>query len=526
MTATAVEVKSASPGAGSGGILEPSKGNFFRYDGPAGTVVFLVALPLCLGIALASGAPLFSGIIAGVVGGIVVSFLSGSQVSVTGPAAGLAVIVANAIADLGSFPAFLTAVVLAGFLQFLMGVFRLGLIADYVPNSVIKGMLAAIGIVITLKQIPNALGLDRDYVDEISFLRQYGLDTLSDIMAALSSPHPGAVFFSVGALVVMIVWERVQPRMPGLLRLLPGPLLAVILGVAFNFAFGLAGSSLAITQREHLVTLPVASSFREFVQFFTPPDFTRIGDHQVWITAVTLAIVASIETLLCIEAADRLDPFHRVTPTNRELMAQGAGNILSGLLGGLPMTSVIVRTSANIFAGARTWMSSFIHGWLLLLSVLLIPGLLNQIPLACLASVLILVGYKLAKPSLFRSMYSQGWAQFLPFVVTVAAVVATDLLKGVLVGFVTGIFFVIRNNHHAALTVVSQDRYYLIRFNKDASFVNKNELRSRLREVPEGSHVILDATKSLYIDYDIREAVEDFMALAPYRNITVELKNF
>ncbi len=513
-------------GAPAGGILDPSKGNFFRYDGPAGTVVFLVALPLCLGIALASGAPLFSGIVAGIAGGIAVSFLSASQVSVTGPAAGLSVIVAGAIASLGSFPAFLTAVVLAGALQFLMGVFRLGLLADYVPNSVIKGMLAAIGIVIVLKQIPHALGRDQDFVGDFAFLEKSGFNTLTDILEALAAPHAGAVVIAAAALGLMIAWERIQPRMSGLLRLMPGPLLAVGLGLALNGLFRLAGSSLAITEAEHLVTLPAAGSPREFLQLFTHPDFTRAGDPGVWIIAATLAVVASIETLLSIEAADRLDPFHRITPTNRELMAQGAGNMVSGLLGGLPVTSVVVRTSANVFAGARTWMSSFIHGWLLLLAVALVPGLLNQIPLACLAAILILVGYKLAKPALFRAMYGQGWSQFLPFSATVLAVVFTDLLKGVLAGFLIGIFFVIRANHHAALTMVSQDRHYLVRFNKDASFVNKNELRSRLRRIPDNSHVIIDATKALYIDHDIREAVEDYLALAPYRNITVELRNF
>lgn len=507
-------------------VLETSRGNFFRYDGPAGTVVFLVALPLCLGIALASGAPLFSGIVAGVVGGIVVSFLSGSQVSVTGPAAGLSVIVASAIASLGSFPVFLSAVVLAGALQFLMGLFRLGILADYVPNSVIRGMLAAIGIVIVLKQIPHAMGRDQDFVGDFAFLEKSGLNTLTDLLAAFAAPHPGAIVISAASLAVMVFWEHVQPRMAGLLRLLPGPLLAVVIGVLLNLGFRAFLPGLAIVEQEHMVTLPVAGSPAEFWRQLTFPDFSRLADPGVWTVALTIAVVASIETLLSIEAADRLDPFHRITPTNRELLAQGAGNMISGLLGGLPMTSVVVRTSANIFAGARTWMASFIHGWLLLVSVLFFPGLLNQIPLSCLAAVLILVGYKLAKPSLFRAMYAQGWSQFLPFIVTVAAVVFTDLLKGVLVGFLLGIFFVIRANHHAALTVVHQDRYYLVRFNKDASFVNKNELRNTLRRIPEGSHVIIDATRALYVDHDIREAVEDYLALAPYRRITVELRNF
>jgi len=508
------------------GVLDPSKGNFFRYDGPAGTVVFLVALPLCLGIALASNAPLFSGIVAGIVGGIVVSLLSGSHTSVTGPAAGLAVIVAGAIATLGSFPAFLTAVILCGAMQFLMGMLRLGALADFVPNSVIKGLLAGIGVVIILKQIPHALGRDESYLDEFAFFEHWGPNTFTDIFAAVLSPHKGAVLAAALTLGAILAWERLRPKLPGLLRLVPGALLGVVAGTALNLLFRLFVPSLAITEKQHMVDLPTPASLQELFSSLPHPDFSRVADFQVWAVAATLAVVASIETLLSVEAADRLDPFRRITPPNRELMAQGVGNAVSGLLGGLPMTSVIVRTSANIFAGARTWMSSFIHGWLLLVSALFFPKLLNQIPLACLAVVLILVGYKLAEPSLFRAMYARGWSQFLPFAVTLAGVVFLDLLKGVLVGMLLGVFFVIRANHHAALTVVSQANHHLVRFNKDASFVIKNELRNTLRRIPQGAHVIIDATKCLYIDHDIREAVEDFMAMAPYRNITVETRNF
>lgn len=506
-------------------VLETSTGNLFRYDGPAGTVVFLVALPLCLGIALASNAPLFSGIVSGIVGGIVVSMLSGSQVSVTGPAAGLAVIVAGAIAALGSFPAFLAAVVLAGALQIVMGFLRFGVLADYVPNPVIRGMLAGIGVLIVLKQLPHALGRDEDKVSDVGFLLPQG-SPFADVLSAALAPHVGAVLISAVAIVLMIAWERVQPRMGGLLRLLPGPLLAVVAGTGINEAFRASGSALAVTEPEHLVQLPGIHAPQEILGHLTHPDFSRIQDPQLWIIAATLAVVASIETLLNIEAADRLDPYHRITPTNRELIAQGAGNIVSGLLGGLPMTSVVVRTSANVFAGARTWMSGFIHGWLLLVSVLFIPGLLNRIPLASLAAILILIGYKLSMPSLYRGMYAQGWNVFLPFATTVAGVVLLDLLKGVLIGFLVGVFYVIRTNHHAAITVVHQDRYYLVRFNKDASFVNKNALRSVLRRIPPRSHVIIDATRALYIDHDIREIVDDYLALAPYRQVTVELRNF
>ncbi len=525
--ATAEQIRQAAPESERPEqVLEPSRGNFFRYDGPAGTVVFLVALPLCLGIALASNAPLFSGIVAGIVGGIVVSVLSGSHVSVTGPAAGLAVIVAGAISSLGSFPVFLSAVVLAGLMQIAMGILRFGVLADYVPNPVIRGMLAGIGVVIVLKQLPHALGRDEDRVSDVGFLVPQGSNTFTDILSAALAPHTGAVLISFLAIALMIAWDILQPRLSGLLRLLPGPLLAVAVGTGLNELLRVAAPALAVTDPEHLVQLPAIQAPREIFQHITLPDWSRIQDPQLWIIAGTLAVVASIETLLNIEAADRLDPFHRITPTNRELFAQGVGNILSGLLGGLPMTSVVVRTSANVFAGARTWMSSFIHGWLLLFSVLFIPGLLNRIPLASLAAILILIGYKLARPALFRAMYGQGWNVFLPFATTVAGVVFLDLLKGVLVGFLVGVFFVIRTNHHAAITVVQQDRYYLVRFNKDASFLNKNTLRSVLRRIPPRSHVIIDASRALYVDHDIREIVDDYLALAPYRQVTVELRNF
>lgn len=506
--------------------IDPSRGNLFKHDGPAGTVVFLVALPLCLGIALASGAPLFAGVIAGIVGGVVVSVLSGSEVSVSGPAAGLSMIVAAAIQDLGSYKAFLLAVVLAGAMQFLMGVVRLGRIADYVPHSVIKGMLAAIGLVIILKQVPHALGRDRDFIGDFAFLERNGLNTATDILAALAAPHMGAVVMAVAALGLMIAWEGRQASMPGVLRLIPGPLLAVVLGVGLNEVFSVFLPGLVISEPEHMVTLPVVGSIRDFAGLITTPDFTQFANPAVWTVGVTLAIVASIESLLSLEAADKLDPYHRISPPNRELRAQGAGNLFSGLLGGLPLTSVVVRTSANVFAGGRTWLAAFIHGLLLLLSVLLIPAMLNRIPLACLAAVLIMVGYKLTSPSLYKRTYAEGWAQFLPFIVTVAAIVVTDLLKGVLVGFLFGLFFVIRMNHHQAITVVNEDRYYLLRFNKDASFVNKHELRNRLRGVPAGAHLIVDATRALYVDHDIREVIEDFRRLAPYRGITVEFRNF
>lgn len=504
----------------------PTSGNFLRHDGPAGTVVFLVALPLCLGIALASGAPLFAGIISGIIGGLLVSLLSGSNVSVAGPAAGLAVIVATAIRDLGSFQAFLTAVVLAGCFQIVFGLFRLGVIADYIPNPVIKGMLAGIGLAIIFKQIPHALGRDKDFEGDLAFLEAGGKNTLTDIVESVMSASPGAILIAGFSLFLLLFWERMAYRGNRFFALMPGALVVVILGIVINEALGTVAPGWKLTDPEHLVQLPVTTSLGGFFQNLTFPDFSVITNKHVWTVALTLATIASIETLLSLEAADRLDPYLRISPPNRELFAQGVSNIVAGLIGGLPVTSVIVRTSANVYAGARTWMSSFIHGVLLLVATLFIPTLLNRLPLASLAAILLLVGYKLTKVELYKGMYRQGVAQFLPFIVTVVAIVFSDLLSGVLIGMVFGFFFVIRNNHHAALTVVSQDNLYLMRFNKDASFINKSELRRRLREVPSGAKLVIDGSRSLYIDRDIYEVVEDFQKMAPYKDIQVELKHF
>jgi len=521
---TADKAAPPAPGA-AGGLLDASRGNLFKYDGPAGTVVFLVALPLCLGIALASGAPLFSGIIAGIVGGIVVGWLSGSQISVSGPAAGLAVIVANGIQKVGDFPSFLAAVVLAGALQFIFGVIKFGSIANYVPNSVIKGMLAGIGIVIILKQIPHALGRDKDYEGDFSFLEAGGNNTLSDIAEGLVTAAPGAVIISIVSLVLLVAWDKLAVKVK-LFRILPGPLVVVVLGIILNRVFGFVAPSFQIVEPEHLVSLPVSASASDFIKQFTFPSPEAFLKPVVLGLAGVIAVVASVESLLSLEAADRLDPYKRISSPNRELIAQGVGNMISGLIGGLPVTSVVVRTSANAYAGARTWMSTFTHGVLLLVAVFTIPGVLNMTPLACLAAILIVIGYKLTKPALYKSAYRLGWDQFIPFVVTVTAVVFIDLLTGVLVGLACGALFVIRTNHYDAVTVVHEGNNYLLRFTKDASFINKNEFRSKLRRLPENSNVVIDGTRALFIDQDIMESVEDFQKLASYKNIHIELKNW
>ena len=505
--------------------LAPNQSNFLKHDGPAGLVVFLVALPLCLGVAHASGAPLFAGIIAGIVGGCLISMLSGSQVSVSGPAAGLVVLVVSAIETLGSYQAFLAAVVLCGVIQIGLGVVGAGAIGDYVPNSVIKGMLAGIGLVIVLKQIPHALGHDLDWIGDLSFLEAGNLNTLSAIFADPAPILGGPLLISVLSMIILVGWEKLASGGSGFFTVVPGSLAVVALGILVNQAFQVVTPALYISDPQHLVDLPVAQSFPDLVSQFTAPDFSAVTDPNFWSISLTLAIVASLESLLSLEAADRIDPYRRISPPSRELWAQGAGNVVSGFLGGIPVTSVVLRTAANVSAGGRTWMAAFVHGLLLLASALLIPQLLNRIPLACLAAILIMVGYKLTKPDVYQSVYRLGMIQFIPFLVTVMAIVFTDLLKGVLLGLVCGLFFVLRSNHRDAVTVVSRGNACLIRLNKDATFINKSEIRTKLRTIKRGADVLIDGTKALYIDRDILEVVEDFRKLADHRGITVELKH-
>jgi MFS superfamily sulfate permease-like transporter len=494
-----------------------------RNDLPSSVVVFLVALPLCLGIALASGAPLFSGIIAGMVGGIVIGALSGSQLSVSGPAAGLTAIVIVAIGKLQVFDAFLLAVVLGGVFQIIFGILKGGILGDYIPSSVIKGMLAAIGLILILKQFPHLVGYDANPPGDESFSQADGDNTFSGVYDALRHLLPGALIIGLVSLGIMVVWEKFVATKAKILQLIPAPLLVVLAAVLINETFKTSAAGFAVKE-SHLVKIPVATSVEGFFSFFTRPDFSYILNPVVWTTALTIAIVASLETLLNIEAADDLDPYQRVTPTNRELMAQGAGNMISGLIGGLPITSVVVRTSANINAGARTKMSAIFHGMLLLLSVAFIPKLLNLIPLSALAAILIYTGYKLAKPSLFFKFYKKGWDQFLPFALTIVAILLTDLLKGILIGCVVGMFFVIRSNFKSAVLVVSDANKYLFRLRKDVSFLNKPIIKNRLEKVPENSYVLIDATRADFIDKDIIEVIEDFLKHAPLKGITVELK--
>lgn len=492
-------------------------------DVPAGIVVFLVALPLCLGIALASGAPPLSGLIAGIIGGVVVSILSGSEVSVSGPAAGLASIVAVAITSLGSFEIFLICVVIAGLIQVVLGIIRAGIVGDYVPNSVIRGMLAGIGLVIIFKQLPHLVGWDLDFVGDEAMIQPAIHEPLQPILTSLQGVSEGALIIGVFCLVLLFVWDRPIVKKQKWALLIPGPLVAVIFGVFLNEIFTLFAPSLALHQdAHHLVSIPSNVAFSSLTSF---PDFSGILRGDVWLTALTIAIIGSLESLLSVEAADKLDPEKRISDTNRELIAQGVGNTVSGLVGGLPITAVIVRSSTNVYAGGRTRLASFVHGVLLLGSVLFIPFLLNKIPLACLAAILISVGYKLTSLNIIRESYERGLDQFIPFGATIAGVLFTDLLTGIGIGLLASVVWVIRANMHASVTVVFEDHVYLVRFNKDMTFVHKSELRRKLRLIPDSSFVLFDGTKSAIIDHDVYDVLGEFAQASVYRNITVEYQN-
>ncbi|WP_114781263.1 SulP family inorganic anion transporter [Botryobacter ruber] len=500
----------------------------FKHDLPSGLVVFLVAVPLCLGIAMASGAPLFAGIIAGFVGGIVVTLISGSQLGVSGPAAGLAVIVLQAIQSLGSYEVFLAAVVVGGAIQFALGFLRAGSIGYYFPVSVIKGMLAGIGVIIILKQIPHAFGYDADYEGDLNFMQPDGNTTFSELFRAVEFITPGAVIISLLSLVILILWDQVLTKKHKIFQLIQGPLVVVVLGILLQ-QFFLANYPQFVLAANHMVELPEAESFSGFLQQFTFPDFSRVFTYEVLFTAGTIAIVASLETLLCLEATDKLDPYKRISPANRELVAQGVGNMVSGLIGGLPVTQVIVRSSANIQSGGKTKLSSLIHGLLILGSVIFIPGLLNMIPLASLAAILIVVGYKLAKPALFMSMYRKGYSQFLPFVITIVAIVFTDLLTGIGIGMAVAIIILLRNHYKVSHYLykdkapAGKEKYYMI-LAEEISFLNKGEIMQTLRKLPENVDLEIDVSKSAYIDPDVHEVIDDFKETAKRKNINLTVK--
>lgn len=497
-----------------------------KSDFPAAVVVFFVAVPLCLGIALASGAPLFSGIIAGVVGGIVVGSISNSNLGVSGPAAGLTVIILSSIQQLGAFEIFLVAVVLAGLFQIVLGLLQAGIIGYYFPTSVIKGMLTAIGIIIILKQIPHAFGYDADYEGDMSFVQADGENTFSELLNMFGYITPGAVVVTVLSMAILFLWETNLSKRYPIFRLIQGPLVAILVGVAYQLVTK-AYFPLWSLEEKHLVSVPVASSLSVFFSNFSFPAFGSILNPDVWVVAITLAVVASVETLLSVEATDKMDPYKRTTNTNRELVAQGSGNVVSGLIGGLPVTQVIIRSSANIQSGGKTKLSTILHGFMLLICVVAIPTILNLIPLAVLAAILFSVGYKLAKPATFKKMYELGWSQFLPFITTIAGVVFTDLLKGIGIGMVVAVIIILRNSyknsHFLHKESDASGNRVKMTLAEEVIFLNKGSIARELSQIAPGTEVTIDMSKSVTIDHDVMELIKEFKEGAKSKNITVEV---
>ena len=512
-----------------GSVTEGFAKNLSR-DAISGIVVFLVALPLCLGVAQASGAAPFAGMIAGIVGGIVVGLISGSHSSVSGPAAGLTAVVASQIESLGSYEGFLLAVVIAGVIQMALGIARAGVIAVYFPMSVIRGLLTAIGVILILKQFPHLIGLDADPEGDMAFVQPDGQNTFTEMLGAVTRFHPGSMLIGLVSVAVLLVWDRIK-----LLKksIIPAPFIVVLLGVGISemlrtyFATQDGWPVLA----SHLVQVPVAASLAGVADFIRFPDFVRISDPAIFVAAVTIAIVASLETLLNLEAVDKIDPRQRFSPPSRELFAQGAGNIVAGLIGGIPITSVIVRSSVNINAGAATKRSAIFHGILLLLCTIFLPTVLNRIPLSCLAAILMVTGFKLASPKIVRAMWAEGWNRFLPYVITVAAIVLTDLLVGVIVGLVVSMAFILASNlnrplRHIVERHVSGD-VHRFELASQLSFFNRAILDAALRQIPRDGHVLLDARNTVYIDPDVIDFIKEYRdKMAPARGVSVSLLGF
>jgi MFS superfamily sulfate permease-like transporter len=501
--------------------------SFFKNDWKSGISVFLVALPLCLGIALASGAPLFSGLISGIIGGIIIGIFSGSEISVSGPAAGLTIIVATAIKDLGSYQGFLVAVILAGILQLIFGYLKGGRLSAFFPDSVIKGMLVAIGLVIILKQIPHALGDDQDYEGEFEFEQVAdGQNSITELIRSFVDFNYGAVNITIACLALMIVWDILAKKKMKFFQAFPGSLAAVALGILMNEMYAIYRPEYFLGNSSiHMVAVPLFKTLEEFTGNFISPDFKFLANPHIYTVAITLAIVASLESLLSLEAGDSIDTEKRISSADKELKAQGIGNILSGFLGGLPVTSVVVRTSANVYSGAKTRMSSIFHGFLLIGSIVFIPTILNKIPLAALASILLMVGYKLSNPKVFKKIYKEGYDQFIPFIITILVVVFKDLLWGIAIGSLVGILFVLRTNFNNAVTSIREGKNVFIKLNKDIYFMNKSQIKEILVDLQEGDDVTIDGTKANFIDHDIFSILLEFKKNAKLRNIDVDFKN-
>jgi len=504
----------------------------WREDFPAGLVVFLVALPLCLGVGLAStnlpeinGLPnLFTGIIAGIIGGTIVGFFSQSRLGVSGPAAGLISIILSAITLLGSYEAFLVSVVLSGIIQIIAGFLNAGVISNYFPTSVIKGMLAAIGITLILKEIPHVVGYDADFFGDEAFFQPDGHNTLSELLYAFNSILPGSLLVGITSIILLILMEKDYFKKFRFFQVIPLPLLVVITGVTMNFLFTLFIPEFKITEN-HLVQLPVANSLDEFFKFFTFPNFQALTNPNVYVIAFTLALVGSLETLLSVDATDKLDPEKPITPTNRELKAQGIGNMFSGMLGGLPVTQVIVRSSANINAGAKSNLSTIFHGLLLLLAVLFFPTILNFIPLATLAGILIIVGYKLAKVSLFKQMIGYGKEQSIPFLTTIIGILFTDLLRGIAIGICVSIFYVLKKNLKNNFTKkTNQNKEIEITLAEEITFLNKGTIMSELNSIEPNSSITINGSNCKNIDFDVMEFLRDFVGItSKSKNIKVTI---
>lgn len=505
----------------------PTPKESFKTDLSASVVVFLVALPLCLGIALASGAPITGGIIAGIIGGIVVGLLSGSPLSVSGPAAGLVIICLQGIQQMGSYELFLVAVILAGLIQLIFGFLKLGIIGEYVPTAVVQGMLAGIGLVIILKEIPHALGRDKDFLGDLKFIQDSDHEnSFSAIGAALFSMNISAAVIAVLSLIVLFSYDSIFSSNSKIRAFIPAPLFVVAIGIGLAKFFEQVFPEFAMTaQAGHFVELPSILEPGELSKLPLPNFEALLAPAKLIPLALLIAVIASLETLLSIEAVDKLDPYRRLSPPNRELKAQGLGNILSGLLGGVPITAVIVRSSANVYAGGKTNLATIFHGILLVVAVVFLPALLKLIPLSCLAAILIHVGYKLSPPKLYKKMRTAGLDQFLPFIATILGIIFTDLLTGVSIGLVIGIFYVLKLNHHNAVTFVQEGNDFLLRFNKDISFINKMELKDALKLVPDGVNLVIDGTRAMYIDRDIFDVLTDFEKNCRHRGISLKLRN-
>lgn len=500
----------------------------FKFDFIAAIVVFLVAIPLCLGIALASGAPLFSGILSGIVGGIVVGALSGSQVSVSGPAAGMAAVVVSAISQLGDFNTFLLAVIFAGILQIIVGSLRAGFVADYVPSNVVQGLLCAIGILLIIKQLPLAFTLSADLKE----LQNHLLDTteslsINPLYELYEHINDGAAIISLISFAILIYFDKTKLKF---LQGIPAAIIVVVMGVLLNELFINLYPDFA-QNSPHLVNIPEHDGLYDLLGKMEYPNWSAWANPKVYLYGLIIAIVASLESLLNVKAGEKLDKKHRYCSKDKELVAQGAGNLVTGLIGGIPVTSVIVRTSVNIQAGSKTKMSTILHGFFILIAVMFIENWLNKIPLSSLASILIFTGYKLTKPAIYRSIYNQGLDRFIPFIATVISIVAFNLLLGIIIGLAISLFFILKSNSQARLDIIKEiyptGEVNRLVLPQQITFLNKASLIAELDSIPRDSQLIIDARYSNYIDKEIIELIKEFESeQAPMKNIALSLTGF